>query len=34
MKDESLPKLKSYERHLETMGERNSYSKTDLIPPL
>lgn len=29
VKDESLPKLKSYERHLEVMGERNSYSKTD-----
>ena len=29
VKVESLPKLKSYEQHLETMGERNSYSKTD-----
>ena len=29
VKDESLPKLDSYDRHLETMGERNSYSKTD-----
>lgn len=29
IKGESLPKLESYERHLETMGERNSYSKTD-----
>lgn len=30
VKDESLPKLVSYKRHLEIMGERNSYSKTDL----
>ena len=29
VKVEALPKLKSYEQHLETMGERNSYSKTD-----
>ena len=29
VKDESLPKLGEYERHLETLGERNSYSKTD-----
>lgn len=29
VKDESLPKLKSYESYLEIMGERNSYSKTD-----
>lgn len=28
-KDESLPKLEGYARHLETLGERNSYSKTD-----
>ena len=30
VKDESLPKLVSYKRHMEIMGERNSYSKTDL----
>ena len=24
-----MPKLQEYEKHLETMGERNSYSKTD-----
>lgn len=24
-----LPKLQEYEEHLEIMGERNSYSKTD-----
>ena len=29
VKDESLPKLEEYDRHLETLGERNSYSKTD-----
>ena len=29
VKDESLPKLEEYGRHLETLGERNSYSKTD-----
>ena len=29
VKEESLPKLESYDRHLDTMGERNSYSKTD-----
>ncbi|MEI3342823.1 MAG: hypothetical protein V8R52_12515 [Coprobacter fastidiosus] len=29
VKNESLPKLVSYKRHLEIMGERNSYSKTD-----
>ena len=26
---ESIPKMKEYERHLTTMGERNSYSKSD-----
>lgn len=29
VKDESLPKLDEYRRHLEILGERNSYSKTD-----
>ena len=29
VKDESLPKLDEYNGHLETLGERNSYSKTD-----
>ena len=29
VKEESLPKLDEYNEHLETMGERNSYSKTD-----
>ena len=29
VKDESLPKLDEYRGHLETLGERNSYSKTD-----
>lgn len=29
VKEESLPKLASYESQLETMGERHSYSKTD-----
>ena len=29
IKDESLPKLEQYDKHLETLGERNSYSKTD-----
>lgn len=29
VKEESLPKLASYKQHLDTMGERNSYSKTD-----
>lgn len=29
VKDESLPKLESCERHLETMSERNSYNKKD-----
>ena len=29
VKEESLPKLESYERHLEVLGDRNSYSKTD-----
>lgn len=29
VKEESLPKLESYERHLEILGDRNSYSKTD-----
>lgn len=27
--DEQLPKLKEYENHLEILGERNSYSKSD-----
>lgn len=27
--DEQLPKLKEYEKHLEILGERNSYSKSD-----
>ncbi|WP_230322196.1 IS1182 family transposase [Alistipes onderdonkii] len=26
---ESIPRMKEYERHLTTMGERNSYSKSD-----
>jgi len=26
---EAMPKLKEYESHLQTMGQRNSYSKTD-----
>lgn len=26
---EYLPKLQEYEKHLETMSERNSYSKID-----
>ena len=29
VKDESLPKLEQYDKQLETLGERNSYSKTD-----
>ena len=29
VKEESLPKLEEYNGHLETLGERNSYSKTD-----
>lgn len=29
VKEEAIPKLETYERHLEVMGERNSYSKTD-----
>ena len=29
MKGESLPKMEEYREHLEIMGERNSYSKTD-----
>lgn len=29
LQDESLPKLQQYEGHLQKMGERNSYSKTD-----
>ena len=29
VKDESIPKLEEYDSHLETLGERNSYSKTD-----
>jgi transposase len=29
LRDEALPKLQGYERHLKKMGERNSYSKTD-----
>lgn len=29
LKEEDLPKLQKYEQQLETLGERNSYSKTD-----
>jgi transposase len=29
LKNEALPKLQEYESHLERMGERSSYSKTD-----
>jgi transposase len=29
LKSEALPKLQEYEVHLQKMGERNSYSKTD-----
>jgi len=29
LEDKHLPKLEEYERHLEVLGERNSYSKTD-----
>lgn len=29
VKEESLPKLDEYDRHLEILGDRNSYSKTD-----
>ena len=28
-KEESLPKMEEYKNHMEIMGERNSYSKTD-----
>ena len=30
LKEETLPKLQEYERHLEILGDRNSYSKTDI----
>lgn len=29
LKEKALPKLQEYERHLEILGDRNSYSKTD-----
>ena len=29
MREESLPKMEEYKNHMEIMGERNSYSKTD-----
>ena len=29
VKEESLPKLDEYDKHLEILGDRNSYSKTD-----
>jgi transposase len=29
LEEENLPRLKRYEKQLETLGERNSYSKTD-----
>ena len=29
VKEESLPKLDEYDKHLEILGERNSYSKKD-----
>lgn len=29
LENEQLPKLKEYEKHLEILGSRNSYSKTD-----
>ena len=29
LEEKHLPKLKEYEKHLETLGDRNSYSKTD-----
>ena len=29
VKEDSLPKLDEYDKHLEILGERNSYSKTD-----
>ena len=29
LQEEHVPKLSSYENHLDTMGDRNSYSKTD-----
>ena len=29
VKEESLPKLEQSDKQLETLGERNSYSKTD-----
>lgn len=30
LENEQLPKLKEYEQHLEILGSRNSYSKTDI----
>lgn len=30
LQEEHLPKLAEYEQHLEKLGERNSYSKTDI----
>ena len=30
LENKYLPKLEEYEKHLETLGKRNSYSKTDL----
>lgn len=30
LEEKHLPKLQEYENHLETLGQRNSYSKTDL----
>ena len=32
IKEESIPKMVEYREHLEIMGERNSYSKTDYDP--
>lgn len=29
LKEDALPRLKKYERQLDTLGDRNSYSKTD-----
>lgn len=29
MKEESIPKLEEYQNHLDVLGERSSYSKTD-----
>ena len=29
LEKEQLPKLKEYEQHLEILGDRNSYAKTD-----